>query len=142
MRLSRYSQTPVAPRDFWTCVLVATLVLGGLGIYSMQSANGFHFPHLPLLWAGLLLCLWLVFLAGIAKQWRMGRLARDSWQSVAALFVYTLFISDKLAPHPAQWLHWTSNVGALLMGILMILPYVDFSKRPRGGAAAHAPDGL
>jgi uncharacterized membrane protein YhaH (DUF805 family) len=144
MRLSRYAQTPVAPRDFWIAVLVIALVLGGVGIYTTQSANGFRFPHVPLLWAGLLLCVWLVTVAALAVRWRRGRLARDSWQAPATLLAYTLFVSDKLTPHSAQWLSCTSTIGAIMIGVMMLLPYIDFGRKPRGRAAnqAETPDGL
>jgi hypothetical protein len=128
MRLSQDAKTPVRPRDFWIAVVTTTVVLGGIGVYSMQNGHGTfgHVPQVPWLNGGVLLFIWVLTLYGLIKRgWCV-----FTWQWTAFLVGYTLFVSDKLWPHPLSMLTWVSNIGLLLMCIGILSRYIDFGKKP------------
>ena len=130
MRISEQGRAQVRPRDFWLIVLSVTLVLGGAGVYEMQTG------HLPAASSGMakvyhgfeisfLLVLWgAVLFRSVRKPRRVYRLT-----DLACLVGCTLVFGSDLISGPGRAAGWVKNTGMLLI-LLDILPYfVTFGKR-------------
>ena len=127
MRLSQEAKTPVSARDFWIAVVTTTVALGAFGIYSMQSGHGSFGNISQMAWLnrGLFLFVSAITLYGLIRGgWRV-----FLGPTGAFLVGYSLYLSDKLWPHPPSWLTWASNIGLLIMCAGILYPYFDFRKK-------------
>lgn len=123
MRLSKLATASVPLRDSVKAIALVVVLVGSIGFFTMY--NG-HAPRLsPWLWGGTLVWIWgLTVLQGI----RFGR-AVFSWQWVALLLGYTLFVGGQLWAHPPAVVSWLSNSGMLMALAGMLSPYVEFGRR-------------
>lgn len=68
MRVSNLGRQEVRPLDFWVAVVGVMLLLGGMGVYSMQSGHASAVPRW--LTAGVLMLVWARALWDVARQGR------------------------------------------------------------------------
>ncbi len=124
MRISDQGRQQVRPRDFWLTVIVVIALMGGVGLYFMQTGRLPAAP--PWSVAAFLLFLWAIFLYRLL---RYGRGIYSPMQVLAHLGC-TLLLGSDLVPPLVQAVSWLKNLGALLIGLSMLSEWVDFKKRP------------
>jgi hypothetical protein len=123
MHVNEQGKQPVQPHVFWIAVLGVTLVLGGVGLYQMQTG---HIPSVPRwLSAVAVMCLWTKFLL---EARRHGREA-CSLRGIIFLLGFTLLMGSDLVPHLGRATEWAKNAGALMMVGGMLPEWFGFGKR-------------
>lgn len=96
MRLSKLATASVPLRDSVKAIALVVVLVASIGFFTMY--NG-HAPRIsPWLWGGAFVWAWAVAVVqGIRFGW-----AVFSWQWVALLLGYTLFVGGQLWAHPRQ----------------------------------------
>lgn len=125
MQVKEEWKQPVAPKDFYGAVLMVIALLGGMGIYLMQTG---HVPQFSPKWeaAYLLVVLAVAFRMMVKYGWRWLTLAR-----VGIFLGYGLLVSSRFVS-PALLLKAVfGDAGTLLMMIGFAATLFDFKKKLR-----------
>jgi hypothetical protein len=119
-----YTQ-PVRPRDFWIAVGVTAVLLGGIGVFTV---NGGDLPEVPR-WVGAstLMMVWSALGVGLL---RFGRRAVSA-QYLLVLAGCTLLFGGDVFPQMGHAAPWAKGVGSLLMGMNALVTFIGFGKKPR-----------
>ena len=126
MRVSHLGRQEVRPLDFWVAVVGVVFLLGGMGVYFMQSG---HVPGIPRwLTAGGLVLVWGRALWDLVSQ---GRKAFPPFRAVL-LVGFSLFLSGDLVPSLGR-ASWVKDAGSLLLTLGLLWPWIEFGRR------RHAP---
>ena len=137
MRLSNYARTPVRPRDFYIAVAAVVVLLGGMGIYELQTGHVLHVSGIsPLLCVGVLLLVWGIAFSRLLKY---GRRAFP-WQRMVVLVGYTLFLGSYLWPNPPAVVSWVGNAGFLVFMAIELSPFLTFKKKTDGALSGSHPN--
>jgi len=128
IRLSRQAISTVRPRDFWIAVAAVVFLLGGMGIYFMQTGKVPDFS--PWLFGATCLMGWILALIDLV---RYGKPA-FRWQRLALLTGFTLYAVGDIWHHHSPFIVWAGKLGMLYIVLSSLTFFFDFGKQ-RGGVS-------
>lgn len=138
MQISEYGRAPVPPPSAWIAIVTVTLLLGGMGLYEIQTG---HLPTAPPwmtipyhgLAGGILLFLWVSFLVGFLPTPRNVDPSRSrriySPTKFISILGPTLFLGGILLSSLGRASVWMQNAGLLVMFLHTMSDFITFGKR-------------
>ena len=124
MRLRDEAKQQVPPRDFWTAITAAIVLLGIIGIYLVPLQ---HSAVVRWAWGALLFGVWGLHLRALFRfGWRA-----YAWDSGAMLLAVTLLLAQEAWPQTPPTGNWMSGTAMLLILMGELPSWLAWGRRPK-----------